>query len=186
MKMSGYCSLIAAALTFGLVSSAFSAQEGFQKAPPSGPAPQNPAGTVVRYRITDWVSVSTAATLHATQVTTITNQSGGTCGVGVDLDFSNGTIACTLNNPIALSPGRSVNICSRFLGFPVVNCEVVLNTCPGLNLPGGFGTVWSTTAAGCGSLAVSSRTIYTNAAETVVQGVSPAKIVKPTGGNIGD
>lgn len=184
MKMPRYWCLITAALTFGLVSSAVSAQEGFQKAPPSGPVPQNPAGTVVRYRITDWVSVSAVGVEHATQVSTITNQSGSTCGVGVDLNLPDGTTECTLNNPVSLPAGQSVIICSRHLGFPIVGCQTFLNTCPGTNVSGGSGKVWTTPA--CTNIAVSARTIYTNATDTVVQGISDAKLVKPGAGNIGD
>jgi len=183
MKISGYCGLIAAALTFGLASSAASAEGQFQQAAPTGP--KNPAGTVVRYRISDWVSVSAVGVEHATQVTTITNQSTSTtCGVGVDLDSSNGNTACTLNNPVNLPAGQSVNICSRSLGFPIVDCQVLLTTCPGANLAGGSGKVWTTPA--CTNIAVSARTIYTNASDNTVQGISDAKLVKPAAGNIGD
>jgi hypothetical protein len=184
MKTSTYLLLVAAALTFGLPASDALAQNRPDEARP-GPKQLSllPSGTVPRYLVTFFRSVTADPALRTASIVSITNQSPVDCQVAVDWKLGFGGVVCGTN--LVIGPGVQADFCSRTVPDGITTCN---STCsPSLVFDEGSAIVGSATTTGCGNIAVSARTYYTaSTTDSPVSAITDPKVVKFGFGNSGD
>jgi hypothetical protein len=162
--------------------------DGADEAEGEQPRPHAPdEQTSKRYLVT-YMNSQTGTAIRSATVVTVTNQSGGTCGVKVDW-FKGFATAPECTTSFVLDNELTTDFCSRFLPDPITVCNA---TCaPELTFDEGRAVVSSTTkkegGPDCSAIAVSARVYYTTGeGDDAIAAISDSKIVKVGQGNRGD
>ena len=153
--------------------------------PDFGAIPEVPAGQTARYLVTYMKSNTASTAFRTATVVSVTNQSAVSCSISVDWFAGVGTtIACTTN--LAVSPGHTVDFCSRPIPDGVTTCN---STCsPAQTFLEGRARVASTADlnGACASIGVEGRVYYltgTTTTDTGIVAVSNSNVVRVSQGN---
>ena len=144
-------------------------------------APTPPAGHTVRYVVPYFKSI--ISTPRTATMIRVYNHGNKDCEVGVQ--FRKGgasTDECSITYTIGAQNSRG--FCSRPVGDATFTCSV---SCPDTGLTFDTGHAYVSSPGGCTNLAVDGQMVYTtDAADSVVSGMSSLRVVKYGSASKGD
>jgi hypothetical protein len=139
-----------------------------------------------RYVVPYVQSLRTGGTIHSATVITVFNNSPGPCSIQVDWFQSGGAAECARDVPV-LPSHQSAHFCTRALPNNISSC-LSQTTCAStdFNVLQGFAIISSSAGLPCSAIAADVRVIYSNADDSVIQGVSNPRVIFVDEGNLGD